>query len=68
MNEELINYIEPFSYYLASKNVYREGEGCGFRAVYEVVVCWKNMYSSDYNEYYYQGTIPWVVMIGGEDG
>ena len=69
VNEEFINYIKPFLYYLASKNVYREGEGCGFRAVYEVVVCWKNMYSYDYNDgYYYQGTTSSVVMIGGEDG
>ena len=66
MNEELINYIKPFLYYLASKNAYKEGEGCGFRTTYEVGVCWKEMF---YDEgYYYQGTTPWVVMIGGEDG
>ena len=69
VNEKLINYIKPFLFYLASKNVYKEGEGCGFRATYEVAVCWKNMYSYDYNnEYYYQGTTSWVVMIGGKMG
>ena len=41
VNEELINYIKPFLYYLASKNINREGEGCGFRTTYEVGVCWK---------------------------
>ena len=65
MNEELINYIKPFLYYLASKNINREGEGCGFRTTYEVGVCWKEMYD---DWYYYQGTTPWVVMIGGGDG
>ena len=69
VNEELINHIKPFLYYLASKNINREGEGCGFRTTYEVGVCWKNMYSYGYDDgYYYQGTTPWVVMIGGEDG
>ena len=71
VNEELINYIKPFLYYLASKNITREGEGCGFRTTYEVGVCWKNMYSYDDDDddwYYYQGTTPWVVMIGGGDG
>ena len=71
VNEELINYIKPFLYYLASKNINREGEGCGFQAIYEVGVCWKNMYcdDDDYDDgYYYQGTTPLVVMIGGKDG
>ena len=65
VNEELINYIKPFLYCLASKNINREGEGCGFRTTYEVGVCWKEMY---YDDGYYQGTTPWVVMIGGGDG
>ena len=64
-NEELINYIKPFLYYLASKNINREGEGCGVRTTYEVGVCWKEMYDDGY---YYQRTTPWVVMIGGGDG
>ena len=35
----------------------------------EVGVCWKIMYSYDYDDgYYYQGTTHWVVMIGGGDG
>ena len=66
VNEELINYIKSFLYYLASKNINREGEGCGFRTTYEVGVCWKEMYYDD--GYYYDGTTPWVVMIGGGDG
>ena len=66
VNEELINHIKPFLYYLASKNINREGEGYGFRTTYEVGVCWKEMYYDD--GYYYEGTTPWVVMIGGGDG
>ena len=65
VDEKLINYIKPFLYYLASKNINREGEGCRFQATYEVEVCWKNMYYDD--GYYYQGTTPWMVMIGGKD-
>ena len=65
----LVSSEKKVLYYLASKNVYKESEGCGFRATYEVAVCWKNMYSYDYNDgYYYQGTTPWVVMIGGKMG
>ena len=66
VDEKLINYIKPFLYYLASKNINREGEGCWLNTSYEVGVCWKNMYYDD--GYYYQGTTPWVVMIGGKDG
>ena len=66
VDEKLINYIKPFLYYLASKNINREGEGCRFQATHEVGVCWKNMYYDD--GYYYQGTTPWVVMIGGKNG
>ena len=65
VDEKLINYIKPFLYYLASKNINREGEGCWLQATYEVGVCWKNMYYDD--GYCYQGTKPWVVMIGGKD-
>ena len=34
VNEELINYIKPFLYCLASKNINREEKGCGFRTTY----------------------------------
>ena len=65
VDEKLINYIKPFLYYLASENINREGEGCWLNTPYQVNVCWKNMYNDD--GYYYQGTTPWVVMIGGKD-
>ena len=69
MDEKLINYIKPFLYYLASKNINREGEGCWLNTSYEVGVCLKNMYDDDDDDgYYYQGIIPWVVMIDGKDG
>ena len=63
VNNELLNYIKPFLYYLASKNINREG--CVVKTTYEVEVCWKEMF---YDDGYYQGTTPWVVMIGGGDG
>ena len=64
VDEKLINYIKPFLYYLASKNINREGEGCWLNTSYQVNVCWKNMY---YDDWYYQGTTPWMVIIGGKD-
>ena len=64
VDEKLINYIKPFLYYLASKNINREGEGCWLNTSYQVNVCWKNMY---YDDWYYQGTTPWGVIIGGKD-
>ena len=36
------------------------------KTAYEVGVCWKEIYYDD--GYYYQGTTPWVVTIGGGDG
>ena len=64
VNEELINYIKPFLYCLGSKNINREG--CVVKTTYEVGVYWKEMYYDD--GYYYHGTTPWVVTIGGGDG
>ena len=66
VDEKLINYIKPFLYYLASKNINKKGKGSWLNTSYEVGVCWKNMYGDD--GYYYQGIIPWVVMIDGKDG
>ena len=63
VDEKLINYIKPFLYYLASKNINREGERCGFQVTYEVEVYWE--YDNRYNR---KGTKPWVVMIDEKDG
>ena len=49
--DELLTQIKPFLYYLASKDVNREGDGYIFETDLLVRLFWKNKNSNDEYDY-----------------